>query len=294
MRGLTTEAVYAKSAAIDSLPTVEMLKVINEADQDGAVAVSREIEQIASAVDHIARRLEAGGRLFLLGAGSSGRLAVLDASECPPTFNTPDDLVQGIIAGGDRALRYPIERAEDDPEQGSKDLQQRGFGRKDALVGIAASGRTPYVLGALKYGKSLGALTVGVSCTAGSEVAHAAEISITPTPGPEVITGSTRMRAGTATKLVLNMLSTGVMIKLGFVYGNLMVNVQPTNSKLEDRARRIISMITGISYQEASRLLAEGGSVRVAVMMHKRKLSREDAEARLAAAQGRLRLALGE
>ncbi len=294
MRGLTTEAVYAKSAAIDSLPTVEMLKVINEADQDVAVAVSREIEQIASAVDHIARRLEAGGRLFLLGAGSSGRLAVLDASECPPTFNTPDDLVQGIIAGGDRALRYPIERAEDDPEQGSKDLQQRGFGRKDALVGIAASGRTPYVLGALKYGKSLGALTVGVSCTAGSEVAHAAEISITPTPGPEVITGSTRMRAGTATKLVLNMLSTGVMIKLGFVYGNLMVNVQPTNSKLEDRARRIISMITGISYQEASRLLAEGGSVRVAVMMHKRKLSRDDAEARLAAAQGRLRLALGE
>ena len=291
---LITERVYAKSAEIDSLPTVDMLRVINEADKEVTGAVERELGQIALAVDGIAKRLEAGGRLFLLGAGTSGRLAVLDASECPPTFNTPPDLVQGVIAGGDRALRHPIEKAEDDPEQGRRDLEQRGFSAGDALVGIAASGRTPYVLGALAYARSLGALTIGLSCTANSLVAQAAEIPISPTPGPEVITGSTRMRAGTATKLVLNMLSTGVMIRLGFVYGNLMVNVQPTNAKLEDRACRIIATITGVPLEEASRLLAEAGSVRTAVMMQKRKLTRGEAEASLAVAKGRLRVALGE
>lgn len=292
--GLTTEGVYAKSAEIDSLPTLDMLRVINEADGEVTGAVEREIGQIALAVDGIVERLDAGGRLFLMGAGTSGRLAVLDASECPPTFNTSPDLVQGLIAGGDRALRQAIELAEDDSEQGKIDLEQRGFHRGDALVGIAASGRTPYVLGALAHARSLGALTMGLSCTANSQVARAADIPITPTPGPEVITGSTRMRAGTATKLVLNMISTGVMIKLGFVYGNLMVNVQPTNSKLENRACRIIATITGVPLEEASQLLAEGGSVRTAVMMQKRNLTREEAEARLAAAKDRLRVALGE
>jgi N-acetylmuramic acid 6-phosphate etherase len=220
-------------------------------------------------------------------------LGVLDASECPPTFNTPPDLVQGLIAGGDRALRQSIERAEDDPEQGKRDLIGGGLSQSDALVGIAASGRTPYVLGGLEYGRSLGALTIGLSCTPNSEVADAAQIAITPVPGPEVITGSTRMRAGTATKLVLNMLSTGVMVRMGYVYGNLMVNVQPTNEKLTDRGRRIIASIAGVSYDEASRLLAEAGSVRTAIVMQKLKLTRGEAESRLQAAGGRLRATLG-
>lgn len=289
---LLTEAPNPASAAIDALPTLDMLRVINAADQAIAVAVERELPNIAMAVDGIVVRLQNGGRLFYVGAGTSGRLGVLDASECPPTFNTPPELVQGLIAGGDGALRRSIERAEDDPEQGRKDLADRGFSGRDALVGIAASGRTPYVLGALSYARSLDALTIGLSCTPNSQVAQASEIAITPVPGPEVITGSTRMRAGTATKLVLNMLSTGVMIRMGYVYGNLMVNVQPTNEKLTDRARRIIASIAGVSYDEASRLLAEAGSVRIAILMHKLKLTRSDAEARLAEAKGRLRVAL--
>lgn len=289
---LLTEAPNPASAAIDALPTLDMLRVINAADQAIAVAVERELPNIAMAVDGIVVRLQNGGRHFYVGAGTSGRLGVLDASECPPTFNTPPELVQGLIAGGDGALRRSIERAEDDPEQGRKDLADRGFSGRDALVGIAASGRTPYVLGALSYARSLDALTIGLSCTPNSQVAQASEIAITPVPGPEVITGSTRMRAGTATKLVLNMLSTGVMIRMGYVYGNLMVNVQPTNEKLTDRARRIIASIAGVSYDEASRLLAEAGSVRIAILMHKLKLTRSDAEARLAEAKGRLRVAL--
>jgi N-acetylmuramic acid 6-phosphate etherase len=294
IENLLTETRNPASAAIDALPTIEMLRVINAADQEVALSVQRELPHIAAAVDAIVHRLEAGGRLFYAGAGTSGRLGVLDASECPPTFNTPPDLVQGLIAGGDRALRHSIERAEDDPEQGRRDLQDRNFSGRDALVGIAASGRTPYVLGALQYARELGALTIGLSCTPHSEVAQAAEIAITPLPGPEIVTGSTRMRAGTATKLVLNMLSTGAMIRMGYVYGNLMVNVQPTNTKLVDRACRIIASIADVSYDEASRLLAEAGSVRTAIVMHKRNLSRVDAEARLAAAKGRLRIALGE
>jgi len=291
---LTTEAANPASEAIDALSTEEMLRVINAADWEVAAAVERELPNIAAAVDAIAERLDAGGRLFYLGAGTSGRLGVLDASECPPTFNTPPELVQGLIAGGDRALRHSIERAEDDPEQGKEDLRDREFRSEDALVGIAASGRTPYVLGGLEYARQVGALTIGLSCTANSQVAQAAEIAITPVPGPEILTGSTRMRAGTATKLVLNMISTGVMIRLGYVYGNLMVNVQPTNGKLTDRARRIVASITGVSYEEASALLAEAGAVRTAVVMHKCKLSKAGADGRLAAARGRLRVALGE
>ena len=293
MHLLITEARNPSSSAIDSLSTEDMLRVINAADQEVALSVEREVGQIALAVDGIVARLEMGGHLFYTGAGTSGRLGVLDASECPPTFNTPADLVQGIIAGGDHALRHSIERAEDDPEQGKRDLIDRGFSARDALVGIAASGRTPYVLGGLAYARSLGALTIGLSCTTDSQVAGAAEIAITPTPGPEVITGSTRMRAGTATKLVLNMISTGVMIRLGYVFGNLMVNVQPTNEKLVDRARRIISVITGVTYEEAAALLKTAGSVRIAVVMQKLSLSRNDAETRLADAKGRLRVALG-
>jgi N-acetylmuramic acid 6-phosphate etherase len=291
---LTTEAQNSSSTAIDALPTRQMLEIINAADKEVAEAVGLEIPAIATAVDEIAKRLERGGRLFYIGAGTSGRLGVLDASECPPTFNAPPEMVQGLIAGGDGALRRSVEKAEDDPEGGKRDLEERGFTSGDALVGIAASGRTPYVLGGLRYARDLGALTIGLSCTINSEVAQAAEIAITPVPGPEIITGSTRMRAGTATKMVLNMLSTGVMIRMGYVYGNLMVNVQPTNDKLIDRARRIISSITGVSYDGASRLLAEAGSVRVAVVMHERRVSREEAEAILVAAKGRLRVALSQ
>ena len=289
---LLTEAQNPASRDIDALSTRDMLAVINAADQEVATAVQRELQPIAAAVDAAVERMQRGGRLFYMGAGTSGRLGVLDASECPPTFNTPPDLVQGIIAGGDAALRNSIERAEDDPAQGEDDLRVRGFGPGDTLVGIAASGRTPYVLGALAYARSLGALTVGLSCTQNSQVAAASDIAITPLAGPEVVTGSTRMRAGTATKLVLNMVSTAIMIRLGYVYGNLMVNVQPTNGKLIDRARRIISQIAEVPYDEAARLLAEGGSVRTAILIHKKGVNRAEAEALLAKAGGRLREAL--
>jgi len=292
LQELLTEARNPTSTGIDALSTIDMLRVINAADQEVALAVERELPHIARAIDAIVARLEAGGHLFYMGAGTSGRLGVLDASECPPTFNTPLDLVQGLIAGGDRALRHSIEKAEDDPEQGKQDLAARHFAAGDVLVGIAASGRTPYVLGAIAHARSLGVLTIGLSCTPDSELARAVDIAITPAPGPEVVTGSTRLRAGTATKLVLNMLSTGVMIRLGYVYSNLMVNVQPTNEKLVDRARRIIAAIADVSYDEASRLLNAGGSVRAAIVMHKRNLTRAQAEAKLSSVQGRLRAAL--
>lgn len=290
---LTTEERNPLSENIDALPTEQMLQAINDADGQIAGAVRAVLPAIADAVDAIAARLSAGGRLFYTGAGTSGRLGVLDASECPPTFNTPPDMVQGLIAGGDRALRHSIERAEDDPAAGERDLAARDFSNADALVGIAASGRTPYVLGGLAYARRLGAVTVGLSCVAGSQVSAAAAIAITPVPGPEMITGSTRMRAGTATKMVLNMISTGVMVRLGYVYGNLMVNVQPTNEKLVDRARRIVAEITGVTYGEAERLLAAAaGSVRVAVLMQKLGLESSVAEERLQRARGNLRRAL--
>ena len=293
LHDLTTERQNPLSESIDALPTEQMLLVINRADGEIAAAVRKEIPNIARTVDAIAGRIEKGGRLFYTGAGTSGRLGVLDASECPPTFNTPPELVQGLIAGGDRALRYPIERAEDDPRAGEQDLAERDFSARDALVGIAASGRTPYVLGGLAYARRLGALAIGLSCTANSEVARAAEIAITPVPGPEIITGSTRMRAGTATKLVLNMISTGVMVRLGYVFGNFMVNMQPSNAKLADRSQRIVSQIAKVSNEEAAALLeAAGGSIRVAVLMGERKVPRGEAETALNQAKGSLRRAL--
>lgn len=289
---IPTEGRNPASERIDELPTLAMLEVMHAADQEAVAAVGRELPRITTAIESIAARIENGGRLFYVGAGTSGRLGVLDASECPPTFNTPPELVQGLIAGGDRALRHSVERAEDDPGQGARDLVERGFGAKDVLVGIAASGRTPYVLGAIEHARGLGALTIGLTCVPGSPVAGAAELAITPATGPEVVTGSTRMKAGTATKLVLNMLSTGTLIRLGYVYGNLMVNVQPTNTKLSDRAARIVAAITGLEPQAAGRLLEQAGSVKAAVVMHGLGLSREDAEKRLAAARGRLKEAL--
>jgi N-acetylmuramic acid 6-phosphate etherase len=291
---LLTETRHPDTDRIDQLSTREMLQVINAADHSVADAVHAELDRIAQAVDGIAERLDQGGRLFYTGAGTSGRLGVLDASECSPTFNVDPGLVVGLIAGGDYALRNSIEGAEDDAQQGAEDLKEHGFRAADTLVGIAASGRTPYVLGGLTYANQLGALTIGLSCVPGSPVERQAKIGITPAVGPEVITGSTRLRAGTATKLVLNMLSTGAMIRTGMVYGNLMVNLQPTNEKLKDRATRIIAAATGVDEAGAAALLAETGDVRVAIVMQKLGITREKAKQRLDAAHGRLRAALGE
>jgi N-acetylmuramic acid 6-phosphate etherase len=213
------------------------------------------LPQIGTAIAAIAARLAAGGRLIYIGAGTSGRLGVLDASECPPTFNVAPELVQGIIAGGEPALSRATETTEDDPAIGAADLRRRGFTVKDVLCGIAASGRTPYVLGAIDEANRLGAVTIGLSCTPQSELARRAKIAITPTPGPEIIAGSTRLKAGTATKLVLNMLTTGAFIRMGYVRGNLMVNVQPKNSKLLDRSLRIIQAATGVTREQAAEAL---------------------------------------
>src|SRR5277367_4658100 len=278
---LLTEARNPATENLDQLSTLDMLRTMHAADRDVLTAVEQELPNIAKAVDAIVARLDNGGRLFYTGAGTSGRLGVLDASECPPTYNTPPELVQGLIAGGDVALRRSVERAEDDASQGKRDLESHGFSAKDALVGIAASGRTPYVLGGIRYARDLGALTIGLSCVPGSALATTAEHAITPATGPEVVTGSTRMKAGTATKLVLTMLSTGSMVRLGYVYGNLMVNVQPINIKLHDRAARIVSTLTGLSYDNAAALLDLAGSVKTAVVMQKLNLSREEAEQRL-------------
>jgi N-acetylmuramic acid 6-phosphate etherase len=290
---LLTEQTNPASASIDALPTEEVLRIVNAEDRKVAEAVEREIPAIALAVDAIVAAFERGGRLFYIGAGTSGRLGVLDAAEIPPTFSAPAEMVQGIIAGGEAALSRATETTEDNPALGVNDLRARGFTGSDVLVGIAASGRTPYVLGAVAEAHRLGAVTVGISCTPESELARAADIAITPLVGPEVVAGSTRMKAGTAQKLVLNMLSTGAFVRLGFVYGNLMVNVQPKNRKLVDRARRIVAQASGISCERAGELLAEAGdNVRTAIVMAKAGVGIEEAERRLAAAGGRVRKAL--
>lgn len=293
LANLLTEQRNPASARIDERPTLEMLQVINEQDRLVAEAVAAALPAIARAVDLTVERMRRGGRLFYIGAGTSGRLGVLDASECPPTFNVPYGTVVGIMAGGDAALTRATEVSEDSPEQGARDLAAHEFRAEDVLVGIAASGRTPYVLGGVAEAKRRGGGTVGLSCTSGSALSHAAEIPIEVLTGPEVVTGSTRMKAGTATKLVLNMISTAAMIQLGYVYDNLMVNVQPKNEKLVDRARRIVRELTGVEEAEAARLFeAAGRSVRTAVVMSRRGADRAEAEALLATAQGRLRPAL--
>ena len=292
---LLTEQTNPNSSAIDAVSTVEMMRVINDEDRKVAESITPELENIARAVDAIVEAFERGGRLFYIGAGTSGRLGVLDASECPPTFSVPAERVQGIIAGGEAALSRATEATEDDPATGVRDLLERGFTGGDVLCGIAASGRTPYVLGAIAEANRLGSVTIGISCSPGSELARASRIAITPLPGPEVIAGSTRLKAGTATKLVLNMLTTGTFIRLRYVYGNLMVNVQPKNSKLVDRAQRIIASAAGVSYEKAGELLEAGGrDVKTAIVMARAGCSREEAQSRLAAARGRIREALGE
>jgi N-acetylmuramic acid 6-phosphate etherase len=290
---LLTEQQNPASDAIDTLPTARMLEIINAEDSRIAGAVAREIPAIARAVDAIVAAMEKGGRLFYIGAGTSGRLGVLDASECPPTFSVPADLVQGIIAGGEPALSRATETTEDDPAIGVGDLNARGFSAADVLVGIAASGRTPYVLGAIAEARRIGAVTIGVSCTPQSELSRSVDIAIEPLPGPEILAGSTRMKAGTATKLVLNMLTTGTFIRRGYVFGNLMVNVQPKNSKLRDRARRIVARAAGVNDARAAELLAASGdSVRAAIVMHRAGVGRGPAEQLLRAAGGRVSAAL--
>lgn len=291
---LPTEARNPETENLDRLTTLDLVRALHLSDRQAVGAVEDQLPQIALAMNGIVERLERGGRLFYLGAGTSGRLGVLDASECPPTYNTPPELVQGLIAGGDDALRRSVERAEDDETQGRRDLEAHAFSIKDVLVGIAASGRTPYVLGGVKYARELGALSIGLSCVPNSPLSTQADLAITPATGPEPVTGSTRMKAGTATKLVLNMLSTGTMVRLGYVFGNLMVNVQPTNEKLHDRATRIIATVTGVEYAKAAALLETAGSVRTAIVMEKLGVSRDDAEKRLAAANGRLRVVLDD
>src|ERR1039457_7060385 len=290
---LLTEQINPASDGIDALPTARILEIVNAEDRQVADAVAREVLAIARAVDAIVAAIQRGRHLFYIGAGTSGRLGVLDAAECPPTFSAPPELVQGIVAGGEPALAHATETTEDDPAIGAHDLRERGFTSRDVLVGIAASGRTPYVLGAIAEARRLGAVTAGISCTPDSELARAVQIAITPLTGPEVVAGSTRMKAGTATKLVLNMISTAVFIRLGYVYGNLMVNVQPKNSKLIDRARRIVAQAAGVTYDAAGDLLAAAGNrVATAIVMAKTGANREAAEQRLTAADGRISEAL--
>jgi len=292
---LTTEQSHPETRRLDDFSMVQLLETMNAADAQIAAAVAQEIPRIAAAAEAIASALESGGSLVYIGAGTSGRLGVLDAAECPPTFGVPPGLVRGIMAGGERALAHPVEGAEDDTAAGVRDLEASGFGQRDVLVGISASGRTPYVLGAVGKAREIQAVTCGISCVRDSELSRLVQYSIEPAPGPEILTGSTRLRAGTATKLTLNMISTAVMVKLGHVYGNLMVNVQPTNQKLEDRARRIIQAATGVAYDEAAQLLdAAGRSVRVAIVMQKKAVSREQAEILLARSKGRITEALKE
>ena len=254
---LITEKRNENTKNIDKVTTIEMLKLINQEDKSVPLAVEKEIPNITKAVDIISEAVKDGGRLIYCGAGTSGRLGVLDASECPPTYGVDSSLVQALIAGGKEAMFNAVEGAEDSKELCVEDLKNLNFSAKDVLVGIAASGRTPYVIGGLEYAKSIEAATVSVTCNPGSEMSKIARIAISPVVGAEVGTGSTRMKAGTAQKLVLNMISTGVMIKIGKVFGNLMVDVKATNEKLIERAKRIVVEATGVTREDAVKVLEE-------------------------------------
>lgn len=289
LQKIATEQRNPNTTHIDTLPTLEMVRLINQEDQKVALAVAQVAPEIARAIDVITRQLSQGGRLFYAGCGTSGRLGILDAVECPPTYSTDPELVQAIIAGGYPAIFRAVEGAEDDFDLGRRDLQERGFASQDVLVGLAASGRTPYVLGAMSYARELGAAVIAVTCCPGSEVDRMADIGIAPTPGPEVITGSTRMKSGTAQKMVLNMLSTGTMIKLGKVYGNLMVDVKPSNEKLIRRCVTIVREAVGCEEDQAvSALEACGYRPKVAIVMLLKKIDAEQARELLEQAQGRI------
>lgn len=274
-----TEQENPRTRRIASLPTIEVVRLMNEEDARVAEAVKAVLPDVARAVDGIVERLSAGGHLFYTGTGTSGRLGVLDAAECPPTFGVPPELVQGIIAGGYAATYRATEASEDDRAAGARDLIERDVTQRDAVVGIAASGRTPYTLGALEHARSLGAFTAAVTCAPGSEITRVAQVPIVAAVGAEVIAGSTRLKAGTAQKMILNMLSTASMIRLGYVTGNRMSNLLTRNAKLRARAERILSSEMGLSAEESSRRLEEaGGDLRVALVMSKTGKTRAEAE----------------
>jgi len=292
---LNTERDNPASANIDQMTTLDAVSLINREDAKVAAAVREALPQIAAAVDIIAAAIAKGGRLIYLGAGTSGRLGVLDAVECAPTFSVAPDLVQGLIAGGADALTESIEGAEDKPDSAREDLAARGLTSADVVCGIAASGRTPYVIGGLKHAKAQGAQTIAVACNAGSAIGDIADVSIWVDVGPEIIAGSTRMKAGTAQKLILNMLSTAAMIRLGKVYGNLMVDVKVSNQKLAERARRLVTRLTGADDEGARELLARANNeVKPAVVMSRLAVDFAEARRLLAKADGRLRDVIGD
>lgn len=268
LENLTTESRNSSSLNIDKVSTLDMVKIINNEDKKVALAVEKELVKIAEAIDGIVSGMQKGGRLIYIGAGTSGRLGILDASECPPTYGVSEELVQGIIAGGTEAIFRAKEGAEDSKELAIEDLKSKNITENDTIVGLAASGRTPYVIGGLEYANKIGALTVSITCNANSEVAKVSKVSIAPVVGAEVVTGSTRMKAGTAQKLVLNMLSTGTMIKLGKVYGNLMVDVRATNKKLVERAKKIVCEATGVDREVAEKVLKKTNyDVKLSILM---------------------------
>jgi len=282
-----TEEENPRTTRISSMSLVDVVRLMNEEDAGVAAAVSLVLDDIARAVEGIVRQLQLGGRLFYIGTGTSGRLGVLDASECPPTFGVSPDLVQAVIAGGYEACYRAVEASEDDAEAGVRDLNSRGFSEKDVLVGIAASGRTPYTVGAVQYARGRAAFTIGLTCAPGSPLTKAAEVSIVPVVGPEVIAGSTRLKAGTAQKMVLNMLSTATMIRLGYVTGNRMTNVQTRNAKLRARALRILQSEAGISEERAGKVLEEaGGDLPLALVMSKTGQPSSEARTALEKSQG--------
>jgi N-acetylmuramic acid 6-phosphate etherase len=279
-----TEQENPRTQTLSSLPATEIIRLMNEEDACVAAAVGRVLGDVARAVEGIVERTKAGGKLFYVGTGTSGRLGVLDASECPPTFGVPPELVQGIIAGGYEALYRAVEASEDDKEAGARDAESRGVTGRDALVGIAASGRTPYTIGAVEYARGIGAFTVAVTCAPGSPIAEAVEVAIVPVVGPEVIAGSTRLKAGTAQKMVLNMISTAALVRLGYVTGNRMTNLQARNLKLRSRSLRILSAEAGFDERAAVEALElAGGDLRVALVMSKTNRSSEESRAALEA-----------
>jgi N-acetylmuramic acid 6-phosphate etherase len=290
---LTTEGRNPASEELDGLSALEIVRLISSEDAKVAAAVAEQADSIAQGIDVIADRLARGGRLVYIGAGTSGRLGVLDAVECPPTFNTHPSQVVGVIAGGSPALTTAVEGAEDRPELAVEDLKNVGLTSGDVLVGIATSGRTPYVLGSLEYAQSMGVFTIGISCNRDPQFATRCNLSIAPVVGPEVVSGSTRMKAGTATKMVLNMLSTGAMVRLGKTYRNLMVDLRASNTKLADRARRIVRAVTNLSPADSERLLDDcGGEVKTAIVSHYTGFSSAEARQLLLASDGHLRKAL--
>ncbi|MDZ7384815.1 MAG: N-acetylmuramic acid 6-phosphate etherase [candidate division KSB1 bacterium] len=293
IQNLITEARNPATMDIDSKSVEEILRLINAEDKKVPLAVEKEIPYIAQAVEIVVQAFRAGGRLFYIGAGTSGRLGVLDASEIPPTFGAPPEMVQGIIAGGYKALVRAQEGAEDRRERGGEDLVRRGFTPKDVACGIAASRRTPYVLGAIEKAREIGGKTLYVTCTPREELNFPVDVAICPVVGPEVVMGSTRMKAGTATKLVLNMITTTAMIRLGKVYGNMMVDLQMTSRKLEERSKRTVMIVTGVSYEEAEAVLEKaGGHVKTALVMILAGVDAEEARRRLQRAGGFVRQAL--